>query len=86
MPPARFHGGIGAVQVTLRYDYLDLDSGEVRGGKQNGYIAAVVWTPIQYLRFNLNYAYLDYDGANALPGGREDYAAQVIGTRFELDF
>lgn len=79
-------GGMGAIQATVRYDYLDLDSGEIRGGRQNGYIASLIWTPIQYLRFNLNYAYLDYSGAVALPSGRSDYSAQVIGTRVELDF
>ena len=79
-------GGIGAVQLNLRYDYLDLNSHDIRGGTQNGYIAALVWTPVQYLRFNINYAYLDYAGATATAGGRRDYNAQVIGTRFELDF
>jgi phosphate-selective porin OprO/OprP len=86
--PARPLGenGIGSIQVNLRYDYLDLDSRDIRGGKQNGYIAALIWSPIQYLRFNLNYALLAYDGAKALPSGDSSYNAQVIGTRFELDF
>jgi Phosphate-selective porin len=79
-------GGIGSIQVALRYDYLDLDDADVRGGQQNGYIAALVWSPIQYLRFNVNYALLQYDGAVALPSGKRDYNAQVVGTRFELDF
>jgi phosphate-selective porin OprO/OprP len=78
--------GIGAVQVNLRYDYLDLDDRGVRGGKQNAYIAALVWTPIQYVRFNINYAHLDYDGALPLGDGRTQYGINVIGSRFELDF
>lgn len=79
-------GGIGAVQLALRYDYLDLNNRDILGGKQNGYIAALVWSPIEYLRFNLNYAYLDYSGAVATPGGDRDYGVNVIGTRIELDF
>ncbi len=79
-------GGIGAVQVNLRYDYLSLDSGDIRGGRQNAYVAALIWTPIQYLRFNLNYARLAYRGATPLADGRRDYALDVIGSRFELDF
>jgi phosphate-selective porin OprO/OprP len=79
-------GGIGSIQVNLRYDYLDLDNKDVRGGKQNGYIAALIWSPIQYLRFNFNYALLQYDGATALPSGSTEYDAHVVGTRFELDF
>jgi len=79
-------GGIGAIQLALRYDYLDLDDRDVRGGKQNGYIAGLVWTPVEYLRFNLNYAYLDYDGALVTPTGDGDYGVNVVGTRIELDF
>ncbi len=84
--PLGKNGGIGAVQLNLRYDYLDLNSRDVRGGTQNGYFAAVIWSPIQYLRFNLNYGYLDYTGARALPDGRRDYGMHVLGSRFELDF
>lgn len=79
-------GGIGAVQVNLRYDYLDLDDGAVQGGTQNAYLAALVWTPIQYLRFNLNYGYILYTGATPLVDGRTNYAVQIVGSRFELDF
>lgn len=79
-------GGIGSVQLNLRYDYLDLNSGAVRGGTQNAWFAALIWSPIRYLRFNLNYGYLDYTGARALPDGRTNYGAHVLGSRFELDF
>ena len=56
------------------------------GGTQNGVIAGLVWTPIQYLRFNMNYAHLSYMGAAILAGGRSDYDANVMGVRAELDF
>ncbi|GGY99364.1 OprO/OprP family phosphate-selective porin [Novosphingobium colocasiae] len=79
-------GGMGSIQVALRYDYLDLDDRDIVGGKQNGYIAALVWSPIQYLRFNVNYALMSYDNAVALPSGKRSYDANVVGTRFELDF
>lgn len=79
-------GGIGAVQVNLRYDHLDLNDGAIRGGTQDGWLAAVVWTPIDYLRLNLNYGYLRYGGATVAAGGRRDYGVHVGGARFELDF
>ncbi|WP_395393278.1 porin [Novosphingobium sp. BL-8A] len=79
-------GGIGSVLFTLRYDWLDLDDRDIRGGRQDGYIAALVWTPVDYLRFNLNYALLAYKGATPLASGRTDYKVNVVGTRFELDF
>lgn len=79
-------GGMGSLLFTLRYDWLDLNDRDIRGGTQNGYIAALVWEPIQNLRFNVNYALMDYKGAKALPSGKTDYSAQVVSTRFELDF
>lgn len=79
-------GGIGAVQVNLRYDYLDLDDGAIQGGTQDAYLAAVVWTPIQYLRFNLNYGYILYSGATPLVDGQTNYGVHIFGSRFELDF
>ncbi|PZQ57033.1 MAG: hypothetical protein DI555_02605 [Novosphingobium pentaromativorans] len=79
-------GGMGSLLFTLRYDWLDLNDRDIRGGTQNGYIAALVWEPIQNLRFNVNYALMDYTGATPTASGKTDYDAQVIGTRFELDF
>lgn len=79
-------GGVGALQANLRYDYLDLNDGPVRGGRQRGVIGAFIWTPIDYLRVNLNYAVMDYDGASVLSRGRDRYRIQVAGARIELDF
>lgn len=79
-------GGPGAWQVSLRYDYLDLNDGTIVGGTQNAYIAALVWTPINYLRFNANYAHLAYTDAAILAGARSDYSADVLALRAELDF
>ncbi|PJG47769.1 hypothetical protein CAF53_05585 [Sphingobium sp. LB126] len=79
-------GGLGAWQVALRYDYLDLNDRDIVGGTQNAYVAALVWTPIEYLRFNLNYARIDYRDAAILAGTRADYGVNVVGWRAELDF
>ncbi|MFC0202680.1 OprO/OprP family phosphate-selective porin [Novosphingobium soli] len=79
-------GGPGSIQVNLRYDWLDLNDRDVRGGTQDAYIAGLIWTPIRNLRFHLDYALLRYTGATALPSGDDSYDANVIGTRFELDF
>lgn len=79
-------GGMGSWQLTLRYDYLDLNDRDIRGGTQNGYIAGLVWSPINYLRFNLNYAHLDYRDAVLYAGSRNDYGVNVVGLRAELDY
>jgi len=82
-------GGIGAIALSLRYDYLDLvdRSAGVIGGKQNGYIAGLSWWPVENLRFLLNYAHLEYDDA-ALPaaGGSRSYSADVVGGRIQVSF
>lgn len=80
-------GGFGALQVSARYDYLDLDSGAVRGGRQNGLQASLIWIPTDHVRFMLNYARLSYDGAIvAAAGGDRDYSVDVVGARAQLDW
>lgn len=89
--PARTidQGGIGAVQLNVRYDYLELndfDAGIV-GGSQNGFFGSLIWTTTDYTRFQFNYGRLEYDDAPiALLGGEQDYNADVIGMRAEFDF
>ncbi len=80
-------GGLGAVQVNLRYDYLDLNDGPILGGKQNGYAASIVWTPTAYTRFMANYGRMQYDNA-AIPaaGGNRSYGINVFGVRSQIDF
>ncbi|QZH76751.1 MAG: hypothetical protein JY451_14680 [Erythrobacter sp.] len=80
-------GGIGAVQVNLRYDYLDLNDGPIAGGTQNGLFASLIWTTTDFTRLQLNYGRLEYDNAAVAVGnGLRDYSADVIGMRAELDF
>lgn len=80
-------GGIGAVQVNLRYDYLDLNDGPIAGGTQNGLYASLIWTTTDFTRLQLNYGRLEYDDAAVAVGsGRRDYSADVVGMRAELDF
>ncbi|RJY08383.1 OprO/OprP family phosphate-selective porin [Aurantiacibacter aquimixticola] len=80
-------GGIGAIQLNVRYDYLDLIDGPIVGGTQNGYLASLIWTSTDYTRFQINYGRLEYDDApDALPSGETDYSADVVGLRAEFDF
>lgn len=79
-------GGLGAVQVNARYDYLDLNSGAIVGGRQDAWIAALIWQPVEYLRLNVNYAYLSYQDATPLADGDRNYGVHVTGARMELDF
>jgi len=80
-------GGFGALQVTARYDHLDLSAAGIRGGIQNGAQLGLTWIPTDYVRFLLNYSRLSYEDA-AVPaaGGRRDYAVDVVGMRAQIDF
>lgn len=79
-------GGWGALQASLRYDYLDMNDRGIVGGKQDAWIAALIWQPIDYLRFNLNHGWLSYDDAAPLANGDRSYRVKVTGARMELDF
>ncbi len=79
-------GGIGAVQVNVRYDFLDLNSAGITGGRQNGYLASLVWTPVEFLKFLINYARLEYSDATIAVAGSRNYAVDVVGMRTQISF
>lgn len=80
-------GGFGAVQVNLRYDYLDLNDAGIIGGTQNGYQISLVWTPSDYVRFLMNYGRLDYtDALHFIPGASRNYGVDAFGARAQIDF
>jgi len=79
-------GGIGAIQLNLRYDYLDLSDGAFVGGTQDGYLASLVWTPTAYTRLMLNYARLVYGDAALAAAGDRNYAVDSVGMRAQIDF
>ena len=80
-------GGIGAFQINLRYDRLDLNSGAVVGGTQDGFQASLIWIPTDYVRFLLNYGHLSYEDATLVAaGGRRDYGVDVVAARAQIDF
>lgn len=79
-------GGIGAVQVNVRYDRLDLNSDGITGGKQDGYLASVVWAPVEFVKLMVNYAKLDYTNAVVKVAGSGRYSVDVIGARFQISY
>lgn len=80
-------GGWGSFALNLRYDYLDLNDGGIRGGSQNGFQASLNWKPVDYVLFGLNGGYLKYnDAAIATASGDRDYGATMVGLRSQIDF
>lgn len=79
-------GGIGAIQANLRYDWLDLNSGAVVGGRQQVAGASLLWIPTDYVRFILNYGHIWINDAAVAAGARRDYSADALGLRAQFDF
>lgn len=80
-------GGMGSLQLNLRYDRLDLSDAGILGGTQDGYFASLVWKPTDYTMLLLNYGKLDYsDAVHPTGTGSTDYSVDVVGMRAQIDF
>lgn len=80
------NGGFGAVQFNVRYDYLDLNSKGITGGKQNGYLASLIWTPAKNFRLMGQYSKLRYTDAAIAVVGDRSYTVDVIGVRGQISY
>lgn len=80
-------GGMGSLQVNLRYDRLDLNDAAIVGGKQDGFFASLVWKPTDYTMLLANYGRLEYaDAVFATEAGERDYGVDVFAVRAQIDF
>lgn len=71
------HGGIGAVELAVRYSFVDLNSGLITGGVLRNITVALNWYGNNNTRVMLNYLHADRDGI-----GTADYFL----ARFQVDF
>ncbi|WP_350208801.1 porin [Botrimarina sp.] len=80
--------GLGAWQVALRWSYLDLADGDIRGGDGQALTAALNWhwTPYAKLQFNYINGQINDNGANAPPGAPAFGDYEILGMRFAVDF
>lgn len=80
-------GGMGSLQVNLRYDRLDLNDGAIIGGKQDGFFASLVWKPTDYTMLLANYGRLEYtDAVFPTASGSRDYGVDAFAVRAQIDF
>jgi phosphate-selective porin OprO/OprP len=79
-------GGIGALQINARYDFLDLNDAGVVGGRHQVAGASLVWIPTDYVRFILNYGRLWIEDAAVAAGLDRNYTADSLGMRAQFDF
>ena len=78
-----FDGGMGAWQVAVRYDTIDLNDEEamIMGGKQDTIVLGVNWHLNNYTRFMANYSHSDIEDS---PEGVTD--VNTFGLRFQVDW
>ncbi|MET0180423.1 MAG: porin [Novosphingobium sp.] len=79
-------GGLGALQLNARYDFLDLNDAGIVGGRQQVAGLSLIWIPTDYVRFLLNYGRLWIDDAAVAAGLDRDYTVDVVGARAQFDF
>jgi phosphate-selective porin OprO/OprP len=74
--------GIGAWELALRWSWLDLNDGNVRGGEENNLTFGVNWYLNPNYRMMFNYIYADAkDRIDA-----EDGSANIFQMRFQVDY
>lgn len=79
-------GGIGAIQINTRYEWLNLNSGTIVGGKQEIAGISAIWMPTDYVRFIANYGHIWLNDAAVPAGAVRNYSADSIGMRAQFDF
>lgn len=79
-------GGIGAIQVNARYDWLDLRDAGILGGREQTAGISAVWIPTDYVRFILNYGHIWVNDSPVLANGDDSYGVDSMGVRAQFDF
>ncbi len=79
-------GGIGAIQINARYDWLDLNGTAIIGGRQKTAALSAVWIPTDYVRFIVNYGHIWINDAAIAAGLARNYTANALGVRAQFDF
>ena len=75
-----FHG-TGAWELAVRYSYLDLDSGNVRGGTLGDTTVGVNWYTNAYCKLVANYIHSDL-----IDPTRGRSSTNIVAMRAQLDF
>ena len=82
-------GGWGAWQVGTRFDFVDLNDDDVRGGQQYSVIAGLNWHLNNHARLMANYAFTRVFNARGAGGNQVEGSSNNIhgvGLRAQVDF
>ena len=82
----RIRFNAGALEIGLRYDYLDLTNSGINGGVSNAATVCVNWYFNANARMQCNYSWMDRSFAPVDRSGRIDGEIQSLGFRFNVDF
>jgi phosphate-selective porin OprO/OprP len=80
------NGGLGALQINARYDWLDLSDAGIVGGRQQVAGLSLLWIPADYVRFIVNYGHLWIKDAAVPASGDRNYSVDALGMRAQVDF
>ncbi len=87
-PKSDFHlldGGWGALEVALRFSYVDLNGGSIRGGREYDLTGGLNWYLSENTRFMLNYIRAKAKDRET-PPPIEDGIADILQVRFQIIF
>ncbi|MEJ2407848.1 MAG: porin [Novosphingobium sp.] len=79
-------GGMGAIQINARYDWLDLNDAGIRGGRQQTAGLSALWIPTDYVRFILDYGHIWVKDTPVTANGDASYNVDAMGMRAQFDF
>ncbi|MEK6540859.1 MAG: porin [Pseudomonadota bacterium] len=81
-------GGMGAVELNLRYDWVDLNdaSAGIIGGGQTSYLGSLTWIATPYVRVIASYGHISLSDARIAAGSERDYSADAVALRAQVDF
>ncbi|MCT2400279.1 OprO/OprP family phosphate-selective porin [Novosphingobium mangrovi (ex Huang et al. 2023)] len=79
-------GGIGAIQINGRYEWLDLTDAGIVGGRQQTAGISAIWIPIDYVRFIVDYGHIWVKDSPVTANGDASYGVDAMGMRAQFDF
>jgi phosphate-selective porin OprO/OprP len=71
---------LGAMEWGIRYSYLDLDDGPIKGGRMHVLTSGSSWYFNEFLRWQVEYSYAP------VSGGHADGHLHTVQTRLQLSF
>ena len=80
-----FEGGWGALELGLRFSYIDLNGGNIRGGREHDLTAGLNWYLNEKTKFMFNYIRARAKDRES-PPRIEDGIADILQVRFQIIF